>query len=763
MSPDAVIYAIANDGPCKSLPVEIMLDVDYSLTATSTSLETCDDGNGTGVYILSNADFVVTGGNGSLSVVYYEDAGATVQINDIDNYDAGNTTIYAVVEMDGCVSAPVPIDLSLIPSIESFDAMEEICEENNGAATFNLTDLDATINGGNGMDVIWYTDAQGTNAISDPTQFTTTPTVIYAVVTNGACDSEIASIQLDVTVIDAIDTDLFTCDEGSGIGTFNLDEADEIINNNTGNFVSWYSDAGLTNSISGSDAYMSSNGFVYAVVSDGICFSDPVEIELAVVTNLEAAPAELAECEVSNGESFFNLEGANSVVNINSGLDVEWFLDAAGTMPINNPDNYFGSGGTVYAQVVDGSCRSLIQEVNLEVVQKPETNQFDHEECDDGTGSATFNLTSLSENVNNEGYVVTWYEDALLTNPISGNFYSGNTTIYAVVSNGNCDSDPVDINISVVEAKESFEDFTLCPGETVTVGSVIFDESYSAGPVLLAGASAAGCDSIINVTVEFADLIANVDIVDPACFGEINGQIFGSAIGGLEPYVYSIGDAFSVKNGFTNLAPGTYTLTVQDATGCEADTTFTLTEPDQITVELGDNILIDLGETVDLTANTNLDQTMIDTIIWTSTDTLTCKGICLQQLNLSPVTSTTYTIQIIDIYGCVATDFITVNVQRQLGVFIPNTFTPNGDGTNNKFTVFGNENKVELVQHMSIYDRWGNRVFELENFPANVESIGWDGTFKGENLEPAVFIYVVEVLFKDGSIEQYAGDLTLIR
>ena len=93
--------------------------------------------------------------------------------------------------------------------------------------------------------------------------------------------------------------------------------------------------------------------------------------------------------------------------------------------------------------------------------------------------------------------------------------------------------------------------------------------------------------------------------------------------------------------------------------------------------------------------------------------------------------------------------------------FIPNVFTPNGDGTNDVFEVY---NSCELTNFsMIIFDRWGGFVFKAEDIPANQGSYGWDGTYRGERVEPAVFVYYVEIEFTDGFVEIVSGDVTVLR
>lgn len=88
-------------------------------------------------------------------------------------------------------------------------------------------------------------------------------------------------------------------------------------------------------------------------------------------------------------------------------------------------------------------------------------------------------------------------------------------------------------------------------------------------------------------------------------------------------------------------------------------------------------------------------------------------------------------------------------------LYIPNAFTPNGDGNNDKLFVRGN-NITDLL--LRIYDRWGELVFETYD-----QSIGWDGTFKGKESDPAVFDYYVEITCLEGQTYFKKGNITLIR
>lgn len=102
----------------------------------------------------------------------------------------------------------------------------------------------------------------------------------------------------------------------------------------------------------------------------------------------------------------------------------------------------------------------------------------------------------------------------------------------------------------------------------------------------------------------------------------------------------------------------------------------------------------------------------------------------------------------------------------QCDVYIPNMFTPNNDGKNDYFTVYGGVN-VKRINKLKIFDRWGELVFEKENLPPNLEPEGWDGSIKNKSgslpYNTAVFVYWAEVEFINGEVQFFKGDVTLIR
>jgi gliding motility-associated-like protein len=94
--------------------------------------------------------------------------------------------------------------------------------------------------------------------------------------------------------------------------------------------------------------------------------------------------------------------------------------------------------------------------------------------------------------------------------------------------------------------------------------------------------------------------------------------------------------------------------------------------------------------------------------------------------------------------------------------FVPNIFSPNNDGINDIFYIQSNEQIVE-VESFRIYDRWGAVVFEDIDFQTNDPQHGWDGTYGGKELDPAVFVYAIIAETADGQQLVVKGDVALIR
>ena len=116
----------------------------------------------------------------------------------------------------------------------------------------------------------------------------------------------------------------------------------------------------------------------------------------------------------------------------------------------------------------------------------------------------------------------------------------------------------------------------------------------------------------------------------------------------------------------------------------------------------------------------------------------------------------------VDTNGCFGIAQLQLDIDNDFTIYIPNVFRPNGDGSDEKFTVFTNEEIIE-IELLQIFDRWGNLVFQNEAFPPSEPEYGWDGIFRGRLMNPAVFAYRAVVVDKKGGQHFFKGDVTLVR
>ncbi|MBX2923665.1 MAG: PKD domain-containing protein [Chitinophagaceae bacterium] len=150
----------------------------------------------------------------------------------------------------------------------------------------------------------------------------------------------------------------------------------------------------------------------------------------------------------------------------------------------------------------------------------------------------------------------------------------------------------------------------------------------------------------------------------------------------------------------------------------------------------------------------------IATYSWTPAEGLSCTD-CPNPV-ARPQFDQTYTVTVTDSNTCMSSAEITVRVLcTEENYFVPNTFSPNGDGMNDVFYPRGRG--LARVQTMRIYNRWGQQVFERKNFMANDASKGWNGRLGTQNLPPDVYVYIVEFVCDNAQIVPMKGNVTLIR
>jgi gliding motility-associated-like protein len=269
-----------------------------------------------------------------------------------------------------------------------------------------------------------------------------------------------------------------------------------------------------------------------------------------------------------------------------------------------------------------------------------------------------------------------------------------------------------------------------------------------------------GCTAQDSFLLEEPSLIEarystrDITCLDPPRSGAIFIDSVGGGAGG---YRFSIdGDQFTRLPQIGELSGGEYELIVQDAAGCERQFPVSIQTPPDFQVSLGPDIIeLDLGDSIRLSATASSDQVRF---AWDHDARLNGP-----EAVIAPQVSTSYRVRAEDMTTlCRDEAVVFVQVNKLRRVFIPNAFSPNMDGNNDYFMIYG-DNDIVSVASLRVFSREGHLLYERRDFQPNDPVNSWDGYFQGQLLNTGVYVYVAEIEFVDGLTEVFKGDVALIR
>ena len=274
------------------------------------------------------------------------------------------------------------------------------------------------------------------------------------------------------------------------------------------------------------------------------------------------------------------------------------------------------------------------------------------------------------------------------------------------------------------------------------------------------GTSIFGCKSSDTVRVMIAyPFKATTSLTDTLCIGE-SARLFAS---GSDIYNWAPTAGLNNASVYAPVArpdaTTNYRVVVSDKYKCFADTgyvkivvypipKFNIAQ-DDYTLPVGNSVLLKTTSSADITSYK-----------WTPSIGLSC--ITCPQPNASPQNSTDYYVKVFNDGGCKAEDKVTITVIcSNTNIFIPNTFSPNGDGMNDVFFVRGKG--IAAIKAITIFNRWGIVVFQKTNININDPLAGWDGRYNSAVLSPDVFVYKADVVCENNQVFSLKGNITLIR
>lgn len=230
-----------------------------------------------------------------------------------------------------------------------------------------------------------------------------------------------------------------------------------------------------------------------------------------------------------------------------------------------------------------------------------------------------------------------------------------------------------------------------------------------------------------------------------------NGQsVTINANGPFSSYLWSTG---STAQSVTVYSPGSYYVVVTDSNNCKDTSNAVIVSTIQVpNIHVYPDTTIFYGDSVLLYTDISLSPPAVDSFFWLPNDNtincLRCPNPTVSPLNAEAYFLTVYT------QGCTLTDSTLISVILPDNYYIPDAFTPNGDGINDSFYLYG-QSGVN-VHEFKVFDRWGEKVHD-GTYP-------WDGTYKGQLCQPGVYVYLFSIgLFGHLEDDHRKGSVTLIR
>ncbi|WP_072357369.1 T9SS type B sorting domain-containing protein [Chitinophaga sancti] len=257
---------------------------------------------------------------------------------------------------------------------------------------------------------------------------------------------------------------------------------------------------------------------------------------------------------------------------------------------------------------------------------------------------------------------------------------------------------------------------------------------------------------IDSVSIELpapAPLKTGVSITNELC-ERGNGAVEVNPSGGTSPYKFYWGSDLMKQTTISNLSAGTYSILIRDAHNCRLDSIVTIENKNIDPIHIWNkDTTINIGQSVTLNAANGVDY------IWTPAESLSCVDCASPRA--TPDSTTTYIVSTVTGLNCIPADTVTITVTHFKRLFIPNAFTPNGDGQNDLFRVKG---LGIAYYNIKIFNRIGNVVYQSSDY-----SSGWDGKVKDEVAPIGTYVYLIQYGYYGDEMhpQMEKGTVTLIR
>lgn len=609
-------------------------------------------------------------------------------------------------------------------------------------------------------------------------------------VDNGIClDTVSLFVKVDSIIVDA-PNDTSICDEHLPVDFFGNSTGEILFYNwstsTTDTLNNTPQDSGFTlnNQSIGSETY-----YFYAETPRGCSSLDSFEISINNLQNPLIADFD----NPGEGCTPYSVQ-FNNQTNGSSASGYYWEFGTGDTSYATNPNYQFDSAGTftVTLYVIDTSVCTQLDTFMLEI------------EVDSNTVNYQANLACLDQEIQigvdpseYPNSTFNWVQSGLVSDPTisnpTGSF--SNDTVLIMVAQGVCtdtlydsiqvdfiyaetdsllvtcsDQLPVNLEGNSFGTGTSFY-WTESTNPTDTLNS-ISDSTFSSNPdsvfttYYFSAETQRGCIESDSIQVLVADLSIDVDPEFYICFGDSALLVSNNPYESINPLSYNwqpnegiLSNPDSASVWVSPEVSQTYTLYTVNDSGC------TTTDTVQVYRSTLNPVLVNAtsdADTVVRATSTNLYATPNQngySYQWSPSTSLS--SATDPNPEAYPTETTTYVVTVTDIsnpncsYTAQKTIFVSDLICDEPQIFVPNAFTPNGDGLNDEVLVRGQHIRE---MEFSIYNRWGELVFESSN-----QSNGWDGYHNGTLANPAVYVYQLDVTCIDEQRFYKKGNITLVR
>ncbi|MFC4261809.1 gliding motility-associated C-terminal domain-containing protein [Ferruginibacter yonginensis] len=684
---------------------------------------------------------------------------------------AGTTTYYVSQTVGVCEGPRASIDVivNATPALPTVTSTIDYCQNAPTVA------LSAT-----GSNLLWYTTATGgTGSTTAPTPSSTTAgsTIYYVSQTINNCEGPRASITVNITATPAAPTVTSTL-------TYCQDEVATALTA-TGTNLLWYTTAtGGTGSTTAPTPSTTTAGVTTYYVSQSVNTCEGPRSSITVTVN----PTPLAPTVTSN---FVYCENATAATLTATGNNLLWYTVATGgTGSATAPTPSTTTPGTTvyYVSQTNNNCEGPRASITVDVIATPlaPTVVTPVNYC---PGDAATQLTATGTNL-------LWYTTATggtgsATAPTPSTATPGTTTYYVsqTTTTGSCEGPraAIVVNVNNSLSVNIGNDTTICEGASLTFAPTVNPEAAAyewralgvpnstinnrilkgatVNPVnnaqYILKATLGGCsaEDTINVNVNWKPIV-DAGPNTPICLNDstLLTGIVTHTTGAITSYTWTPTDSLRTPNAISTWAyptkSTTYKLTVVTTLatyGCD----FTVSDSVKVVVQpvirafAGNDTIAVKGAPFQLQGSGGTRYT------WSS-PTATISNPFAQRPFVTLNNDANFFLKVEDAIGCSGLDSVFVKVYNGPNYYVPNAFSPNGDGQNDIFRPI--PVGISNTTYFRIFNRYGELVFETNQWLK-----GWDGTFKGKPAIAGVYVWMVKGRDKDGKVVEMQGTVNLIR